>query len=396
VGVRGSRTPVEVGFPVGDGAEAYYAGLGFANVTTGNMRNQVRAIVAWVNAHGGLAGHPIQPVFQNGDTSRSAEQNEEAACATFTQDHHVFAAVDQGGSPGYVRCLAKAGVIDVASNVSQRQALTEELKGLYWAPPQLNTDRFVLTYLDQLYALGFFSPGAKLGLLAHDTTEYADLTAHVVKPWLARHHLTLTDSAAMSLSNAPAQGTGFAFQFNAKGVTHIINLAEGNIVYFMQAAENQQYRPRYALSSRDGPGAWVQLLAPARQLQGSIGVGWSPLGDVDLAHNPGDVSPNQALCRKVMSAAGENMTNQLVVAISHRTCEGVLFLYAAASRIPTLSTASFIAGARGLGTAYRSVLTFGTRFGPQRYDGVAAIRPLAYQTSCSCFTYQGPVRPLSG
>jgi ABC-type branched-subunit amino acid transport system substrate-binding protein len=391
-----SGAPVKIGFVVSDGADAAFSAFGFGGVTTGDQRNQVNALVTYVNQHGGLRGHRIQPVFYNWSPANTAEQEGAAACAYFTQDERVFAVVDPiGGSPGYVRCLTRAGVVLVATYNAQSEAVVRQTGGRYFTPADPTPDRFAREFIKQLPDLGFFSSGAKIGLLTYDTPEMKDLTERVIKPGLAARGLRLTDEAAFDPSAYASQGPSFAFRFKANGVTHVLNLATGSIVFFQQAAEQQQYRPRYALSSRDGPGAWVQLLAPAAQLRNSLGIGWQPTADVDLAHSPGDVSPNQTLCRRLMKDAGEDMSSQLVQVASHRYCEGTLFLSTVAARTDALSVPGFTAAAAAIKTAYPPVLTFRTYFSGGRVDGPDQARPFTYQVACSCFAYSGPPRTLS-
>jgi hypothetical protein len=47
------------------------------------------------------------------------------------------------------------------------------------------------------------------------------------------------------------------------------------------------------------------------------------------------------------------------------------------------------AGVDQLGTTAYSTTTLGSAFGPDRYDGAAAGRDVAYGDRCSCFAYVG-------
>jgi hypothetical protein len=386
---------VRVGFEVSD-ADAYFRSLGFANLTTGNTTNQVRALVAYMNGHGGLGGRRIEPVLYQVPTVDNGTKAQEE-CDFFTRDHHVFAVLGAGAGSSFAlfTCLAKAGTVYVDGYGSQTEAAAKELRGYWYDPADFVLDRFARAYVEQLVGLGFFTKGARIGLLSYDDPAFRSVVERVVKPTLARHGLRVTDEADFSTSAYASQGQAFVLRFQTDGITHVLNLVAGVVVFFQRAAESQQYRPRYALSSRDGPGAWVQVLAPPAQLKGSLGIGWQPLADVDLAHSPGDVSPNQTLCRKVMKDAGEDVSNQGVQVASHRYCETVFFLRAAFQHLTVTSPGGLLEAVARLGRGYPPVMTFTTSFSKNRSDGPEQIRPFTFQDDCSCFVYSGRAQSVS-
>jgi hypothetical protein len=137
------------------------------------------------------------------------------------------------------------------------------------------------------------------------------------------------------------------------------------------------------------------VLAPAAQLATSHGLVWQPLADVYNAHNPGDVRTKQALCRQIMKAAGEDMTNQGVQVASHRYCETVFFLRAALENATAVTPAGLLSAVTQLADGYPPATTFRTRFSSGRPDGPDRIRPFRFEQSCSCFVYAGAPRDLS-
>jgi hypothetical protein len=48
-----------------------------------------------------------------------------------------------------------------------------------------------------------------------------------------------------------------------------------------------------------------------------------------------------------------------------------------------------------VGTSFATAVSFATRYGPGRHDGVSAVRQMAYVTDCSCFRYTSALRGLS-
>jgi ABC-type branched-subunit amino acid transport system substrate-binding protein len=389
-----STRTINIGFEVSDADEAFKA-LGFGNLTTGNTKNQVNALVSYINSQGGLAGRKINPVLYQVPTANSGN-NAQTECAHFTQDHKVFAVIGAGAgsSLDLIRCLAKANTVYVDGYGSLNQSAASSVRGYWYDPADFLLDRFARFYVDQLVALGYFTPNAKIGLLSYDDPRFRDVVTKVLKPALARHGLRVADEALYSTSAYASQSSGFVLKFQTEGITHVLNLVAGVVVFFQLAAENQRYRPRYALSSRDGPGSFIQVLSPPAQLTGSLGIGWQPFADVDLAHSPGDVSPNQALCRNIMKRAGEDTSNGGVLVTTGRYCETTFFLRAALERATALTPGGLLSAVGRLGAAYPPVTTFKTYFDDNRQDGPAQIRPFSFVSGCSCFQYTGPKRDL--
>lgn len=389
-----ASSTINIGFEVSDADEAFNA-LGFGNLTTGNTENQVNALVRYLNSQGGLAGRTIKPVLYKVPTTSSGN-NAQTECAHFTQDNKVFAVIGNGAgsSLDLIRCLAKGNTIYIDGYGSLDDASARSVRGYWYDPADFVLDRFVRHYVDQLVELGYFTPNAKIGLLSYDDPRFRDVVAKVLKPALARHGLQVADEALYSTSAYASQSSGFVLKFQAGGITHVLNLVAGVVVFFQLAAENQQYRPRYALSSRDGPGSFIQVLSPHAQLRGSLGIGWQPFADVDLANSPGDVSPNQALCRDIMKRAGEDTSNGGVLVTTGRYCETTFFLRAALQRATAFTAAGMLSAVGKLASAYPPVTTFKTFFDDTRPDGPTQVRPFSFGTDCSCFRYTGPKREL--
>jgi hypothetical protein len=79
-------------------AGATVSGVGGLGGTTSIFprRSDIQKIVDHVNATGGMAGRKLEPVYFEGDAAVAAnvstrDQEEQRACATWTEDHHVFA-----------------------------------------------------------------------------------------------------------------------------------------------------------------------------------------------------------------------------------------------------------------------------------------------------------------
>jgi hypothetical protein len=132
------------------------------------------------------------------------------------------------------------------------------------------------------------------------------------------------------------------------------------------------------------------------QFRGAHTVGWNPIGDIGTrpytAHGPGYAS-----CIKLLESKGVNFGNDdnaRVVAL--RTCDGFKFLRAAIrAGLPSITTASLIAGAESLGRSHPAALTYGTLFGSGRHYGVGAIRYSSFRDDCTCFKYIAGLRSIT-
>jgi Periplasmic binding protein len=377
------------------------AGVTSGSTTVGDQQQQVNALIADINRRGGVAGRQLVPVFY--DTKGASSQNDpgtlaQAACAKWTQDKLVFAAmtfVVQMDNPTLYNCLAKQHVIFVPLG-GDSGAMLARYAPYLWAPSALTPERLAPVWIDRLVALGYFHgwdttlgrPGnapTRIGLLygsgfRNGEPQLDPVFVQAIKQALARHGLQVTDEA--QISNSQADEASAELRFRNDGVTHVIG--DYSIVNFTTSAESQQYRPRYGFTSLGG-GVALQLFATPDQLNGALGVGWVPSADVEAAQDPGDVSPAETHCRQVMTAAHQPTTTRLAWFAMTQACETFDFL-AAAIAGSGLSSQRFPAAAAALG-AFPPVSTFSIAFPRGRPDGANAVRDTGYDSGCSCFVY---------
>jgi multidrug transporter EmrE-like cation transporter len=126
----------------------------------------------------------------------------------------------------------------------------------------------------------------------------------------------------------------------------------------------------------------------ADQLAGSEGIGWQPTVDVDFQHDPGP-TPGRGACTSIMQKAGQGFSDPGVANAAYAYCESLFFLRAALATASQPTAASLQQGAASLGIGFASVLTFGERFGPGRFAPVSAVRPIRFDSACSCYRYSG-------
>ena len=374
------------------------AGAAGGGAVLGNQKNQVEALARDINAHGGIAGRKLVPVFYdtNGQQNNISATSQ-AACAAWTEDNSVFAAmtfVAELSNDTMYGCLAKHGVV-FAPLAGESVATYRRFAPYLWTPTSPSADRIGVGWVQRLAALKYFTgwdttfgtasqAPVKVGLLlgngARDGEPSLDRALErSLRSEMGR--LGIPVAATFNMTTID-QGSSAVLRFKDAGVTHVIG--DFSIALFAQSAESQRYRPRYGISSLSG-GIALPLYVPSVQLNGALGIGWSPQGDVDAGQDPGDVSAAEPRCRKVMQDAGEPTDSRLAWFVMAFACDTFSF-FDKALEASGLQPANMPAAAAAIG-ALPPVSTFGIAFPGGRNDGAAYVRDVAYQNGCSCFAY---------
>jgi hypothetical protein len=404
-GVTGTSITIGIQYVDAAAGSSYASSLGVKGATLGDVRAQAKALQAYVNSHGGLAaGRKLQLVMRPIDYSQSLPANAQAACADFTQDHKVYAAfsVLLGNFPDdtLVPCLARAGVMTVSGALvpGSEKAFFQRYRSHYYAPGQFESVAAARTYVTGLHSAGYFRPGARIGLLYWDLPAFREALNEGLTPALRRHGLSVAATRAIPAPQATSDmGStasaiqGAALRFQTDRVDHVLFLDSGGGLaqYFMIGAQNQQYFPRYGLSS-DSNLPLLEANANPSQLKGALAVGWQPTLDVGESRLPR--TPAAQSCDRIMSAAGIRPASGLDHWVTYRLCSGIFFLQQALRRAPDWSLAGFRAGVERLGASPESnSLGYAERYGPGKYWGGHAYRSLSYREPCACFDYtSGP------
>jgi hypothetical protein len=391
---------IKVGVYTVEGFSSVASSFGF-NVATGDQAADAKAVIKYLNAHGGMAGRTIEPVIHDANVaelSNNPSSEYEAACAAWTKDTRVYAVVSPVGTVNNTLydCLSKAGVPTVSAGESQDASFFQKYGDYYYYPTDMNLRRILSNNVDALASAGFFGVHAKIGLILGDTANERAAVDDGLKPALARHGLSLADSFAVQAdSSGAATYDNAVLRFKAEGITHVIFTYIGSPLEFMLSAKSQHYHPAYALNSRNSPAAELEGNAPSDQQQGSMGIGWQPMNDVDTSHDPGIFSDRQKLCLKLIKDAGQNTSVRATALVGLWMCDNLFFLRDALLRAPTFAIAGLRAGAETL-THYDAASTFRSTFAPGRlHDGASAYRLFAYKSPCSCYEYISGLRPAA-
>ena len=170
-----------------------------------------------------------------------------------------------------------------------------------YMPFSMSGDRLAGVYADELVAAGFFPKGARVAIVRYDNPQHVRF-AQLFRPRLAAAGVDVVEEVALrqppsaaGAGDTAAQISNAILRLRASNVTHVAFVPTGGAVpfIFMNEAESQGYRPRYAMNSLDIP-YFVSDQAPAGQLAGALAIGWSPASDTHREQAlAGDVPPGR-------------------------------------------------------------------------------------------------------
>ena len=420
-GAGGAGTPSPGGIPsagfVGPGVTASEIKIGMTLVQTGTIfgdvtgvpvdfgdtRAQANAAVEYMNRTGGIAGRTVKPVYYTFDLGRPGltdGQSEQEACSAWTEDNRVFAGINGAlARQALLVCLAGRGVPGIHDGMPIDDVTLNKYRGFWYASyggAGLTLDRLAEKQVKVYAGQGLFGANAVVGIEHFDDPAYKRVVENVFKPELAK--VGVKRVVTQAAPRGGFEATSYVTNFRREGVTHVLFLGEGGLypLFFMRAAEDQQWFPKYGVHTDMALGQLLQLGAPPRQLANANAMGWAPVVDVDNAHDPGPVSASNSLCLDIMRKAGQDMGNRGAMATALGYCNGLFLLRQALSPVTQITVAGLSAGMAALGTSYESPGVFGTRFTSQQHDGAAAYRDLRFLTAggCNCFSYSGPIKPF--
>lgn len=420
-----SPTSVTIGISNVSNADAANAALG-ANFTAGNTKGEMDAMVSYINAHGGVGGKKLIVVFHpvDGASSQTRDQRDQAACADYTQDHHVFAVLDSTPSENLLSCIGKTA-INIAGFETSGYNKVDFIRHPYFF--DINTLVGESEYGDLVpllvrqgwvsgwnNAAGAAAPAVKavLGVLSVDYPQITTVTDHVLLPALARAGYAVKPENVVRLHNPNSQAEtsqtvaqiqSSVLRFRSAGVTHVIIMdsAGGVTFFFGTDAESQGYRPRYGVTSANAmQGLLESGQLPKRQAAGAMGLGYVPLGDIPAADDPPNSGPytnaTRRLCLSIFSKAGIKLASPNEQQIALLYCDKFLFFQHAASSVRgALTRDSFRASVDALGTSFAPSTLQGGRFDATHHFANYLGYDLRYVPACGCMRYFGSPFRLS-
>lgn len=394
-GATATRTakPVLVGVEYSSDYEETMSSLGFSGLATGDIPALVTTLVADLNARGGVAGRPVRAALHNSSTAAKQSDPQgatQATCAAFLEDTRVDVVLTP--SAIFTDCFVQARVVALQTGTvspfnADRAHLAPRAPYLF-APTSFETERLYPLYVARLAAQGYFPREARVGLLSSNQPSLQRQATQLLA-LLRQRGITVAATFEYDASSAGSIASGVSasvLRFRSEGVTHVISL-DGNVGVFMIQAEQQGYRPRYAMNTFMGPSSVQVVVAPAAQLRGAVGVGWSPTSDVDPAADD-HRSAGRTACDAAIRRSGQDLSSsRSATFIAYSICESFSVLVEGARRTGRVDAAGLREGLAGLGTRFPSPMNLESAYSADRSAGASAVRDLHYVEECSCFRY---------
>jgi len=396
---------ITVGFTIQDNNATVSSIASTYNVQLADNRGAYEALVHYYNAHGGIDGKTLRPIYYTYDpTSGTADQIGQAACATFTEDHQIFAALDTFGSNAFNTCLQQRGRVMVQYGLYFGSRSTWTKYSNEVAADGLPLDDGGLILAEHLATSGFLSKSTHLGAIVRSSPDLTTAYKDGFVPALAKYGLKVDQTqyirdaqAASDISGYTADISSAVLKFRSSGIDRVVFLDSGSYAatVFSQTAEQQHYRPRYGFSSLN---SIVGLqgsnsTAPQQQLAGAQGVSWETQAD-GLAKTP---TSSAKQCLAILKKGGVVPTDAGTEASYLKTCQ-TFFLFKAAADVAgtDLNRDTFINAIERLGSTYVATNTWDgmTHFGAGDRSGVSVYRPFDYHSNCSCFRVSGAIQSV--
>lgn len=381
-----SATNANLGITYVSGGDSVAQSFGF-NLSTGDMRSFAEQLLELINTQGRVAGRTITGVFHEVKASSASSDPAsatQAMCSDFTQDHQVFAVVNGA------ECLATAKIpytITAGQNAADKQEFTR-LAPFKYDPNIMNSDDVTRLLLDRAIATGFLTTRSKIGVFSSDNPIQQRII-NTLGAQLKARGLTVAASFAYDGSNtASVASTGGAgvLKFKNAGVDRVVSF-DANVGLFMIAAQQQGYKPKYALTTYLNLASVQEAVAPPQQLAGSFGIGWMPRNDLNEAQQY--PLPGTALCKKALAASGQQNATGSAAFILYSYCDSIRLLIEGARAGGTFTAEALRAGLNRDGAHFPTALNLAPAYTNNRYDGARTVRDIGYNTSCSCFRYLG-------
>ena len=362
-----------------------------------------RALISYVNKHGGVNGRSLTPVFQyyNPNDSAPYDQQSQATCTALTEDKKVFAHLAIVSDLTFSACMEKHGTVGVETTEPGSAQASALAPGVFY-PGDLNLTALSALEADAFSVNGFFTKSSKIGVIQSDTADLDSARVHGLEAGLARHRLALSQVYRITPVNSNSDAAlairdmlAAVLKFKSSGIDRVVFLIDrggaSGPLQFMSDAEQQGYHPRYGLTTHDGPVALTGGNAPAAQLVGSVGVGFHPEQDVNVPAKD-QVSPAAASCLAILRQAKITLADAGQRGGALKYCEAVFFFVTVAKAAGTeLTRSSFIRAGQSLGTAFSDPFNLkgAVLFAGAPNDGVNLWQSMSYVQACSCFRSSG-------
>lgn len=236
-----SATTIKVGIPYVDLSAVRKFGI---TLDQGNYPDAYKALIADLNAHGGVDGRKLVPFLVAVNPVGTAPA--QTACTQLAADDKVFVAI----APQQPDCFLRQYHVPTITGNFQNVTAKGGAPNFTLTPPGTAYDPVQLAALDHQ---GVFKH-KKVGLFAGQTTDQAEL--HVVASTLHHLHVPVVQTA---VDDAPTgdqtatyqQAAVIAQRFKSAGVDEVVAVGTGSLIWPEALAANQStYRPPFVATSQ--------------------------------------------------------------------------------------------------------------------------------------------------
>lgn len=406
LGLVHEKGTVSVGLGYFTNVAAAAAGFGISGVSFGSGDTIAKLFVADINAHGGLGGRTLTPVWHAYDSlsTQSSAAQTSAGCADYTQDHHVLAVA--GADPidaNFAACVTKTAVLVGGGFLVGSSDLAAAPS---YVELDLSLDRSYRALPSALERGGYFSGKTKpvLGVIGFDDPSARRAIQQSLLPALsaAGHAVPATNIVAITHPSSVA-GTAQVYsevqaavvKFKSQGVTHLINLDDGGLISLALGndEDSQKYYPRWGVLTPTG----LQTLVSSGNTKpevaaGAVGLGWAPNEDLSLNDNPDSgrySSPVRRHCLSVLATGGAAPSDANSRASALAQCDSLYLLKQVFDRLAGApKVASFLQTLRGLGTLTLASLPE-AGYTTAHHDVVTTGWAMRFEPACTCMRYVG-------
>ncbi|HET6910700.1 MAG TPA: hypothetical protein VFH54_15320 [Mycobacteriales bacterium] len=412
-----TATTITIGFGYVSDGNAANAAIGAAGISSGDPKGESQAVINYINKNGGIAGRKIVPVWQAYDATStgSTASQDEAACANYTQDHHVLAVADSGLTDTLPACLLKAGVF-----MAQSGDIISHDNGFFHQYPNyvdvgtLSEDRFMAEEVQALQRQKWYSPWntttgqaapagtPKIGVLTINGPWWTRSVNKVLLPDLAKagHAVAANDVFRVTEPQTTTEEAqtvsdiqGAVLRFRSDGVTHVIFTDPSGVLtlIFSRNAGSQHYYPRYGVSSGSGMQALVTAGdVDSTTLRGAIGVGWAPGLDLQPSAASHYATAATTKCLGIMKQAGYSFPDVNSQGIALSICDQLFFLADVLNRAaPNLTLNGELNAVAGIGSTFHAAADPLSFVSATRHDALQEGWDMEWNTSCNCARYVG-------
>jgi len=410
-----TATQIFVGARYAKNLEKAQAAYGGGGIDSGNPEANIRAMIAEVNARGGVAGRKLAVIFHVDDATSSdtGDAQDQAACETFTRDNKIAATI-AGGGPVFQACMKKAGVLQVAAGGIigyDKQSYADN--PTFVSLGDVSQDRMLADLARALQRQAYFSgwdftlgkpapTKAKVGVLGWDFPDFKRPRDRVLLPALARSGHPVDPELVIGIQGTngnqdagrfAAEVSSAVLRFKGAGVTHLIILDSDGIITltYTKNAENQNYFPRLGITSANGVQALYDAgIFAAKPFNGAMGVGWKPMLDLPQGQGARHLTSATKECIAVIKKrTGVEYTDPNAASGALAVCDMIYGIAAGYNRAgPILNVTTGVRGLESLGGSFRPAAVPKTFLGPGRHDGLETGFDLFWDTTCTCIKYR--------